>query len=78
MKKILLIGLFFIMLVEPWLVSLLYCEVLTAKHCDMDLLEACNANRMVEEIETLKNWNTNPFLIARYMENQMKWEMCLF
>lgn len=61
MKKTILIGLIFVMLVEPWFVSLLYCELLTAKHYDTDLYEACNANSMVGEIETLKILEYKPF-----------------
>ena len=60
MKKFARVGLVLFILLEPWLVNLFHCEILTAKYYDENLLEACNANGMVE-VDTVKILDCKPF-----------------
>lgn len=55
-----------VLLVEPWIVSLIHCEVLTAKYADADMLEAIQAHVAgMMEIDTLKILAHKPYSYCR-------------
>ena len=60
MKKIARLCLILFIILEPWIVSLIHCEILSAKYYDESLLEACNTNGMVE-VDTIKILDYKPF-----------------
>ena len=61
MKKRLILLLILVLLFEPWIVALIHCEILTAKHADADMLEAVNAHQAYMEIDTLKVLDYKPY-----------------
>ena len=60
MKKIARLCLILFIILEPWIVTLIHCEILSAKYYDESLLEACNTNGMVE-VDTIKILDYKPF-----------------
>lgn len=71
MKKKGRIALVIILLIlEPWIASLTYCEILTAKFASSDLLAACEANNMIGAIDTLKVLERNPLFLKVYVRNK--------
>ena len=65
MKKRMILVLVLILLLEPWIVSLVHCELLTAKYADAHMLEAINAYQAYVEIDTLKVLDYKPHSYCR-------------
>ena len=66
MKKRMILLLVLVLLFEPWLVSLIRCEILTAKYADADMLEALkDYEGMQGRITTLKVLDYKPYSYCR-------------
>ena len=71
MKKKAQIAVVLIMLIlEPWIASLTYCEILTAKFSNSDLVTVCESNDMIGSIDTLKVLEKNPRYLKVYVRNK--------
>ena len=71
MKKKAQIAVVLIMLIlEPWIASLTYCEILTAKFSNRDLVTVCESNDMIGSIDTLKVLEKNPRYLKVYVRNK--------
>lgn len=58
-------------MLDPWLVSLIRCEILTAKFNGNELISVCEENNMIGEIDTLKVLEKNPFFFLKvYVRNE--------
>jgi len=70
-KKRLILALVLVLLLEPWIVSLIRCEVLTAKYADTELLEAVNTYQAYMVIDSLKVLDYEPYSYCRvYGKNE--------
>ena len=71
MKRKTQIAVVLIMLIlEPWIASLTYCEILTAKFSNSDLVTVCESNNMIGSIDTLKVLEKNPWYLKVYVRNK--------
>ena len=61
MKKRIILLLILVLLLEPWILSLVRCEVLTAKYAGADMLKAIDAHGMTNETEVLKVLEYKPY-----------------
>lgn len=59
-----------LMILEPWIASLTYCEILTAKFCNDDLVTVCESNKMIGAIDALKVLEKNPLFLKAYVRNK--------
>lgn len=69
-KKSAIVCVIILLVLEPWLVSLIHCEILTAKFSSNELIAVCEENNMIGEIDTLKVLEKNPFFLKVYVKNE--------
>lgn len=58
-----------LLVLSPWIVSLVRCEVLTAKYADNEVVAACESNNMIGKIDTLKVLERKPLFLKVYVRN---------
>lgn len=68
-KRIAIICVVVLLILDPWIASLIHCEILTAKFGDDELIAACEENDMIGEIDTLKVLERNPYFLKVYVKN---------
>lgn len=68
-KKGWIAAVIILLILEPWITSLTYCEILTAKFGNDDLVRVCESNKMIGAIDTLKVLEKNPLFLKVYVRN---------
>ena len=61
MKKRMILLLILVLLLEPWMLSLIRCEILTAKYADAEMLKAIDAHGMTDAAAALKVLEYKPY-----------------
>ena len=69
-KKLVIISIILLLILEPWIVSLIHCEILTAIYGSDEVLAACMENSMIGEIETLKVLEKEPYYLKVYVKDE--------
>ena len=74
MKRRMILVLVLVLLFEPWVISLIHCEFLTAKYADESIFEAVNAHvQAYMEIDTIKILEYKPYSYCRVYGKSGTW-----
>lgn len=69
-RKLVNICMIVLLILDPWIVSLIHCEILTAKYSSDELIAVCEENDMIGEVDTLKVLEQEPLLLKVYVKNE--------
>lgn len=61
MKRLKVILVLMVLLLEPWCVSLIRCEILTRRYCSVEIIETCKSWSMAGQIKQIKILDYSPY-----------------